>query len=110
MITRSADPNCKTVSGNTCSECYQGYFFSVAENICKQLNPLCKSSNVANGRCTDCYPGYNLDPNSGNCVVFFQDPNCKTFQGSVCVLCSERFYVREGKCAPVSPLCKGYNP
>ena len=109
IITLARDPNCRTPVGNGCQACYAGYFYSSSAGLCKLLNPLCKTSNSSTGACTSCYPGYNLDNNSGNCVVFFRDPNCKTFNGNDCIKCSERFYINAGKCLPVNPLCQGYS-
>ena len=110
-ISQLKDPNCKTQNGQACVECYMGFFYSGAEGKCKRLNPLCKTSNLSNGFCTSCYPGYTVNPSSGNCEVFFRDPNCKNFDANnYCIECGIRFYIAEGKCKPVNPLCKDYNP
>lgn len=39
------------------------------------------------------------------------DPNCNTFNGSICTLCSKNFYLSsEGKCKAVNPSCNTYDP
>ena len=50
MIARSKDPNCKkfdSVNANYCTECYGGYL--AISGRCKEVNPLCKTSNLSNG-------------------------------------------------------------
>lgn len=59
IISQSSDKNCKTFSGQICSECYAGYFYSQAESQCKRLNQLCKTSNLLTGACLTCYGGYS---------------------------------------------------
>ena len=49
--------------------------------------------------------GYTLT--EGSCKIFVKDPNCHEYDSnSNCVKCSTRFYVSQGSCRPVSPLCK----
>ena len=112
VIAVNKDPNCKTFVGQICSECYNGFFYSQIEAICKRVNPICKTSNLLNGDCTSCYPGYQLNPANGNCEVFFRDPNCQDFSpNGNCLKCVIKYYISSnGKCIPVNPLCKDYNP
>ena len=111
MIQISHDPNCRKKSNGVCEECYKGFYLNSYEKICKRINPLCKTSNLANGACTSCYAGYSLNPSNGACEIFFKDPNCKVFKAdNLCEKCSSRYYVNDAnKCSPVSPLCKTYD-
>ena len=59
VIASVKDANCKKYSGSVCSECYKGYYFHSYDQICKRINPLCKTYNSNNGACTSCYPGYS---------------------------------------------------
>ena len=112
VIESPKDPNCKTSNGNFCVECYQGFYYSQGDRACKRLNPLCKTSNLATGACLTCYPGYNLNQRTGQCEVFFKDPNCLQFNlNNICMECANRFYLAsDNKCMPVNPLCKTSSP
>ena len=111
MISTSRDPNCKQYRGETCIQCSSGFYYSPDSVVCKKLNPLCKTSDLINGRCLSCYPGYQLNTNNGQCAVFFKDPTCKIFAASGdCSECIAKHYLKAGKCIMVNPLCKAYNP
>ena len=109
-IGREKDTNCRREVNGQCEECYHGYFYNSRQSKCERLNPLCNQSDSSNGHCLSCYPGYKLNPARGTCDIHFKDPNCKSFNNqNQCTLCSVRFYVKDGSCTPVSPLCQGYN-
>ena len=50
--------------------------------MCKQLNPLCRDSDLDTGSCKDCYSGYILA--AGNCIVAAQIniPYCEVPAGN----------------------------
>ncbi len=64
--TNVNDPYCIQVQNGYCYECAAGYYLG-AQNLCLQLNPLCKSSNLTTGKCTVCYSGYTLT--NGDCQI-----------------------------------------
>lgn len=109
VVALNTDPNCKNSADSGCLECYVGYFYSSADKICKRLNPLCRTSNLVTGACLTCYQGYKVNNLSGNCEIFFQDPNCPEFKDNLCVRCLDRYYLKSGACAAVNPLCKDYS-
>ena len=90
----------------------------------------CQQFDNTLGRCTVCIAGYVLD-SAFNCVQVVvpkpdpgiivtppnptnpstqRDINCRKFNGTACILCSNRFYFSPtiSKCIPVSTLCKTY--
>lgn len=77
--------------------------------VCERVNPLCKTHDAATGACLTCYKGYAI--RGSTCVIFFQDPNCKNFDNAGnCMECVAKHFIKSGKCAPVNPLCKEFNP
>lgn len=70
------DPNCKIVTPEGCTECYESYYLN-SEAKCIQINPLCKSSNSSTGLCLSCFKGYSL--RNGQCSQAFADPNCAKY-------------------------------
>lgn len=89
-----------------CIECYQSYF--LRNGTCNPVNTLCKTSNASSGECLSCYTGYSLK--NGKCLTTYADPNCAKYdQEGVCANCSAKYYMRDGLCTRVSPLCKTYN-
>lgn len=55
--------NCKTYDDSFafCLECASGYYFNAADQICTQVDPLCKGYSPLNGFCLDCYLGFDLE-------------------------------------------------
>lgn len=104
-VASVGDPNCRSYSQlGSCVQCATSYFIS--NGVCTLSSSLCASTD-RNGVCLSCYPGYSL--RNGNCSVFIQDPNCKQYSDSGCSLCSSGFYMSEGKCVLISPLCSTAN-
>lgn len=54
------DPFCqKFLTADICEQCSDRYY--IGENgLCREVNPFCKSYNLANGNCYTCYPGFSL--------------------------------------------------
>jgi hypothetical protein len=52
------DPYCVKFIGNNCIQCANTYY--LANNVCAQANPLCKSFIYASKQCSECYLGYSL--------------------------------------------------
>ena len=78
--------NCNSINSKTgkCLKCSFGYYFD-SNGLCVQKNPNCKTFDDNTSLCIECYPGYDLvnsDCQKGKDKDV--DPNCKTFNGSVC--------------------------
>ena len=80
----NSDPYCIATKGAICVKCANGYYLSHDDGLCKQLNPLCKKSNMSNGQCKDCYTGYTLS--AGTCIVAasVNIPYCARVAGIAC--------------------------
>lgn len=107
----SANSFCAKWNGTECSECSRGTFLN-AVGICAVVNPLCLTFNMTNGNCLSCYQGYAL--NGSICVVSNStgpsDPNCKTWNGSVCLECAfGAYFSSKGTCLIANPLCKTFD-
>jgi hypothetical protein len=107
VISNSANsnPDCKIFNGSICIACYGGYYLNNV-NKCLLANPLCASVDQF-GNCLSCYPDYV--PSGGTCVISNSgnsNPDCKTFNGSTCILCYAGYYLNNVKfCAAANPLC-----
>ena len=107
----SSDPYCIKYINGLCAQCSSGYYFSRNDNICKQLDPLCKTSDMTNGNCQSCYPGYSLSTFL-RCEILqvVQIVNCNTINDvGVCIDCLSGYYLTNNACQPVSILCATYN-
>lgn len=84
-----ADPYCIKYNNNgMCIQCSSGYFYNGANNICNQLDPLCKSHDMNNGNCQSCYPGYSIK--NFKCVIAqaIQIANCNIVtEAGTCAEC-----------------------
>lgn len=77
-------------------------------NLCQGISPLCQTSDNTTGFCLTCYKGYTLS--AGECLLAYMDANCIRFDAKgQCVACSSRFFMKNGLCSPISPLCRTYN-
>lgn len=101
---------CRSLSsdGVTCLECSQR-FFKDSQGICQPVSSSCKTYDNVTGACTSCYSGYLLID-----VICFknpkpQDPNCANLTNGVCQQCSRGFYLLNGTCELVDPLCKSFD-
>jgi hypothetical protein len=98
---------CKSfTAGGVCKECFTGFY--LAGVYCLPIDPYCKNYSVAASCCHQCYSGYALGPKK-KCVLAKEipkDPNCKIFQGEVCLTCYLGYYLKQGGCVPNDPLCK----
>lgn len=106
----SADPYCINYNNGVCTQCSAGYYYHGRDIICKQLDPLCKTSDMSNGNCQSCYPGYSLNQ-LWKCEVaqVIQIANCNTVQNGVCTECLPGYWSNNGQCSAVSILCASYD-
>ena len=76
-------PNCKTVSGNTCTACKDGYYLS--NNQCKARTTVanCATYSTTADKCESCSSGYKLSNNK--CVSDFCSGQYFMKIGSLCV-------------------------
>lgn len=93
--SQSQDRYCITYNNNLCTQCSAGYFLNKATNLCKQVDPLCKTFNPDNGACTTCYLGYSVSGlTCAVTVTVSQTPNCFTFTpAGVCIECIDGYYL-----------------
>jgi proprotein convertase subtilisin/kexin type 5 len=108
----NTDVGCQTYNGSVCLQCYRGYYLDYTGK-CRQSNPLCKTTNPANGNCLTCYQGYIVV--LGNCTqgdssTSSGDTNCKNSdQSGVCTGCYNGYFLTPGMaCQKMDPLCKTY--
>lgn len=67
-ILVDADPNCQArANSSLCLKCYAGFYFSLENIKCLQVNQLCATFNSTTGHCLTCYDGYALA--QGNCKI-----------------------------------------
>lgn len=103
---------CKTYDSNgVCTACSTRYYLD-AGKICQPVNPNCDTYDTVTGGCLSCYPGFGLIENTclPGIVSSSFDPNCNTFNGSLCAKCSNGFFLNaQGKCQGVDPTCKTFN-
>ena len=69
VIAQTKTPYCKTFSGETCTECIEGYMR--VSNECKFKRDLhCEEYSIIDGEtiCMKCSPGYKLNKTSKTCV------------------------------------------
>lgn len=101
---------CSVWANQICTQCSTGSYFNSA-GICVTANSLCKTFNSMNGYCTSCFNGYTLSENT--CVVSNLpsiDPFCKTFSGSLCTQCGNRYFKgQSGLCQQVNNLCNTWD-
>lgn len=108
----TTNPYCQKFVNSTCVNCSSGYYFD-SNNICQQVDPLCKIFDYKNDVCTTCYIGFSL--NNGSCTASssssVSDINCKSFDSNnKCLNCSSGFYFNGNNiCTQVDPNCKIFN-
>lgn len=95
------NPLCFKFNGLTCVQCAVGTYFN-SQGICTLVSPLCKTFDTYAGNCLTCFPGYALVGVA--CVVSANsttlDPYCKQFQGQLCYLCDDRYFLnKSGLCS-----------
>jgi hypothetical protein len=107
-------PNCAQIGINgLCALCYNGYY--AVNGICQAVNNLCNTWNPFSGVCTSCVSRYQLVGN--NCVLGvtggpgnYQVLNCGRVSSSgMCQQCNNRYYLFNGYCNSVNPLCNAWN-
>ena len=109
LPSQNNDVYCIKVDGSVCTECAAGYYLPDS-GVCKQLNPLCKESNMRTGACRSCYPGYTLAGDTCIVAAAVTIPYCETVVGTVCVKCINGYYTDNGGCALANTLCATYDP
>ena len=78
--------------------------------LCKQMDPLCRTSDNTTGSCLSCYPGYSLTNSKCEIAQIAQIPNCNLVSSSgACVECFSGYYISNNSCQPVSILCATYS-
>jgi hypothetical protein len=108
-------PNCGQfgIAGG-CVTCLNGYY--LANGVCQKINSLCNTWSPHSGVCTSCVSKYQLV--GKNCVLGitggpgnYNVMNCARMgpNGS-CQQCSNRYYLFNGFCNSVSPLCNAWQP
>lgn len=104
---------CKTYNANKqCVECATRYYLDI-NAICQPVNPNCNTYNNKTGACLSCYPGFGIieDTCLPGIITSNFDPNCNTFSGSDCAVCSKNYYLStSGRCQAVNPSCNTFNP
>lgn len=85
--------------------------------VCVPVSDQCLTFDSATGDCLTCYNGYNLQ--NGKCIiqdlnlVVPSDKGCKDWNWAqqICLTCSNMWFLdSQGKCVPVSDLCKSADP
>lgn len=75
--------------------CSAGFYISAGN--CQLADQLCATFDSSNGNCLSCYDGYRL--NIGKCYLNNPILNCKMFNGSICSVCEDNYYVgKDGSC------------
>lgn len=92
----------------TCLTCSQRYYKD-SKGVCQPVRTTCNTYDPFTGACTSCYDGYMLVE-----VVCIPNPNpkdskCANFSNGVCKQCSRGYYLQNGFCNEVDPLCKTFN-
>jgi hypothetical protein len=108
VSSENTDPYCIKLQGVTCLTCANGYYLP-SNGSCTQLNPLCKTSDMATGYCTLCYTGFTLSGTTcvqGGAALI---PYCAQVTGIVCGECINGYYVSNGGCVAINMLCATYN-
>ena len=95
-VKKNKDPNCLINDlYNFCMTCSAGFFISAGN--CQLAYQLCATFDASNGNCLSCYDGYRL--NLGRCYLNNPILNCKMFNGSICSVCEDNYYVgKDGSC------------
>lgn len=89
----NTDPYCVKIQGSSCIECSKGYFLNQASK-CEQLDPMCKTHYMNNGKCESCYQGFLLQ--NGKCESVRQKsiPNCANLTpAGQCTGCIDGYYL-----------------
>lgn len=101
---------CKTFAATSmkCLEC-SNRFFMDADGICQPVSSSCASFNYTAGQCVACYDGFLLLETA--CVPNLSpiDTNCANMTKGVCYQCSHNYFLKNGSCLPVDPLCKTFD-
>ena len=103
------DPYCIATQGAFCIECANGFFLQSSDGNCKELNPLCRTSNMTTGACTACYQGYTLSQQACIVAANVHIPYCNVVTGIACTECINGYYVKNGGCELVNVLCATYD-
>jgi hypothetical protein len=103
------NPNCLAFNRTVCTNCINGYFIG-ANGICSLVSVLCNTYSMSTGFCLSCVSGYVLVINGSCLTVASQNPNCLTFNNTICLRCRHMFYIgANGNCSAVGSCCTTYN-
>jgi len=95
-VKKNKDPNCLINDlYNFCMTCSSGFYISAGN--CQLADQLCATFDASNGNCLSCYDGYRL--NLGKCYLNNPILNCKMFNGNICSVCEDNYFVgKDGSC------------
>jgi hypothetical protein len=100
------DPNCNWFEGTKCLKCSVGFRFS-AQGHCVELDYLCRSYDSVTFDCLECYAGY-MASDEGKCGPI-TEPGCLTWTNRSCNSCQPGYYILQGHCQAVDPLCSQFD-
>ena len=100
------DPYCNWFNGTKCLKCSWGYRFN-SEGQCIELDYLCRIYDPVSYVCNQCYPGFMVgtDEKCGPIT----EVGCLTWFNNSCQSCYSGYYLYQGKCEPVDPLCSHFD-
>lgn len=98
----------------TCVTCYTGYYYNIGTNSCLITKANCQTTDPINGQCVTCVNGYQVA--GGNCISAStinsqvgSNVYCTQFNGSACIQCMNRYFVKNQTCYPIDSNCLTYN-
>jgi hypothetical protein len=99
---------CKIFNSTTklCTSCDPSFVISGKSCVAQvTINPFCLTFNGT--KCVSCAPGYF--PNSGTCSYPSSECAIANQITGNCLACNSRYFLINGRCLPVSPLCNSYS-
>lgn len=113
VLTNKCQPVVQTVSNclyysdsQTCFRCEQDYL--LINNSCFEITNFSCLVNENEGSCRSCPNHRPILDSDKNCVVPENVPDCLDFSvnsttgGYDCIQCEQHFYLKEGRCFPIS--------
>jgi hypothetical protein len=107
---------CKSYAkdGTTCIVCSERFYMESSTGICQPVSSTCNTYNPTNGNCLTCYSGYFLADvicafGSSPSTSSNYNPYCLKVVNEKCTQCSMGFYLLNGTCTMVNPLCKTFD-
>lgn len=103
---QAMDPYCSLFNGTKCLQCSFGYRFN-ASGLCVAQDYLCKLYHPITYECLLCYPGFMVG-SEGKCGLI-TEPGCLSWFNLSCEACSNGYYLSQGHCHQIDPLCSRFN-